>query len=428
MANRTASLYLNIRKPDGKWTFARPVVANNNRLKPLVALVGGREEKHPEAKYYLFWYEGKDRRSKLIGQDPSLALTELEKHERRQEYLAVGGEVKDDSDRKRITIRDAAPQWIDDQKLFVGKDGQGMSRKTITAYSSRLDFFLEFCTTGPIYMDQIDERGLRDYIGFLQDADRDLSDRYVYNIFQTLNTFLRANGMLLAAPLLAKLSFASKPVKPYTDEELAALFAACDDEEKLTFTFFLNSGGRESEVSFTEYNDLVFKSNVLHIQPKPDKGFRLKGKKNGQKTAKDRFVPIPPTLMLKLKERMKAKRAHARDLVFPNSEGRPQGHFLRILKDLAYRAGLNCGRCTGVLDGKNVSCKKYPVCGEWELHRFRKTFACWHHERNHVSVNTLREWLGHESLDVTLAYLKGSDAASEPVQEQVANGALAAYV
>jgi len=28
-------------------------------------------------------------------------------------------------------------------------------------------------------------------------------------------------------------------------------------------------------------------------------------------------------------------------------------------------------------------------------------------------VNTLREWLGHESLDVTLAYLKGSDAASE---------------
>jgi integrase/recombinase XerD len=336
--------------------------------------------------------------------------------------------VKDDSDRKRITIRDAAPQWIDDQKLFVGKDGQGMSRKTITAYRSRLNFFLEFCATSPAYMDQLDERILRDYIRFLQEDDGDLSDRYVYNIFQTLNTFLLANGMPIAGPLLAKLSFASKPVKPYTDEELAALFAACDDEEKLTFTFFLNSGGRESEVSFTEYTDLNFRANVLHIQPKPDRGFRLKGKKNGQKSAKDRFVPIPPTLMLKLKERMKSKRAHARDLVFTNSEGRPQGHFLRMLKDVAYRAGLNCGRCTGVLDGKHVSCKKHPVCGVWELHRFRKTFACWHHERNRVSVNTLREWLGHESLDVTLAYLKGSDAASEPVQEQVANGALAAYV
>ena len=125
---------------------------------------------------------------------------------------------------------------------------------------------------------------------------------------------------------------------------------------------------------------------------------------------------------------MKTRHAHPRDLVFPNSEGRPQGHFLRMLKELAYRAGLNCGRCMGVLDGKEVSCRTHAVCGEWELHRFRKTFACWHHERNRVSVNTLREWLGHESLDVSLAYLKGSDAASEPVQEQVANGALAAYV
>jgi hypothetical protein len=50
MANKTASLYLNIRKPDGKWTFARPAVANNGRLKPLVALIDKHEEKHPEAK------------------------------------------------------------------------------------------------------------------------------------------------------------------------------------------------------------------------------------------------------------------------------------------------------------------------------------------------------------------------------------------
>jgi integrase len=428
MANKTASLYLNIRKPDGSWTFVRPSLSNNGRLKPLVALVDGREEKHPEAKYYLFWYEGQKRRSKSIGQDPSLALTELQKHERKLEYLAAGGEVKDEPERKRVAISDAVDEWIEDQKLFVGKDGQGMSKKTITAYRSRLDFFLEFCSTSPTYMDQIDDGCLKGYIKFLQACDEDYSDRYVYNIFQTLNTFLRANGILIAGPLLARLSFASKPVKPYADEELEALFAASDDDEKLVFNFFLNSGSREGEVAFTEYNDLDFKSNVLHIQPKPDRGFRLKGKKNGERSAKDRFVPIPPALMAKLKARMKAKRAHPRDLVFPNSEGRPQGHFLRMLKEAAYRAGLNCGRCTGVSDGKDVSCRNHAVCGEWELHRFRKTFACWHHERNRVSVNTLREWLGHESLDVTLAYLKGSDAASEPVQEQVANGALAAYV
>jgi hypothetical protein len=202
-----------------------------------------------------------------------------------------GGEVKDDPNRKRITIRDAAQDWIEDQKLFVGKDGQGMSRKTITAYSSRMDFFVEFCASASAYLDQIDERCLRDYIKFLQAYDEDYNDRYVYNIFQTLNTFLRANGILAAGPLLAKLSFASKPVKPYSDDELETLFSACDLEEKLIFTFFLNSGCREAEVSFTEYNDLRFKSNVRHIQPKPDRGFRLKGKKNGQKSAKIDLCP-----------------------------------------------------------------------------------------------------------------------------------------
>ena len=326
MANKTASLYLNIRKPEGNWTFARPAVSNNARLKPLVAVVDKHEEKHPEAKYYLFWYEGERRRTKPIGQDPSMALTELQRHERKLEYLAAGGEVKEEPEGRRVTISAAAQEWIEDQKLFVGKDGQGMSKKTITAYRSRLDFFLEYYGTTPTYMDEIDERCLKDFIKFLHAYDEDYSDRYVYNIFQTLNTFLRANGIPIAGPLLAKLSFASKPVKPCTDEELKDLLSAGDHEEKLVFSFFLNSGCREGEVAFTEYNDLNFKANVLHVQPKPERGFRLKGKKNGDKSAKDRFVPIPPALMAKIKARMKAKRAHPSDLVFPNSEGRPQGH------------------------------------------------------------------------------------------------------
>jgi hypothetical protein len=58
-------------------------------------------------------------------------------------------------------------------------------------------------------MDELDERCLKDYRKFLLAYDEDYSDRYVYNIFQTLNTFLRASGILIAGPLLAKLSFAS---------------------------------------------------------------------------------------------------------------------------------------------------------------------------------------------------------------------------
>jgi site-specific recombinase XerD len=124
----------------------------------------------------------------------------LQRHERKLEYLAAGGEVKDDPERKRVPIRAAADEWIEDQKLFVGRDGQGMSKRTIAAYRSRLDFFLEYCGTSPTYMDEIDERCLKDYIKFLHAHDEDYSDRYVYNIFRTLNTFLLANGILIARP------------------------------------------------------------------------------------------------------------------------------------------------------------------------------------------------------------------------------------
>ena len=161
----------------------------------------------------------------------------MQRHERKLEYLAAGGKVKDDPERKRISIRTAVDEWIEDQKLFVGRDGQGMSRRTISAYRSRLSFFLEYCGAASTYLDEIDERCLKDYIKFLQANNEDYSDRYVYNIFQTLNTFLRANGLVLAAPLLAKLSFASKPVKPYTDEELKDLFSAGADDENWSLIF-----------------------------------------------------------------------------------------------------------------------------------------------------------------------------------------------
>jgi integrase len=61
-----------------------------------------------------------------------------------------------------------------------------------------------------------------------------------------------------------------------------------------------------------------------------------------------------------------------------------------------------------------------------ELHRFRKTYADTLHEEG-VSVNTIRIRLGHESLEVTLAYLKGKDAESEEAQEHANSSSLALY-
>jgi len=130
--------------------------------------------------------------------------------------------------------------------------------------------------------------------------------------------------------------------------------------------------------------------NVLHVQPKPHRNWKVKDKE-------DRFIPLPPPLMEKLRER-KGK-ADAHDLIFAAENGGVQGHFLRILKNFV---------------------KENDIEGTWELHKFRKTFATFYHEEQGVSVRTLQQWLGHSDLETTMAYLKGSDAASERSQAQVA--------
>lgn len=126
--------------------------------------------------------------------------------------------------------------------------------------------------------------------------------------------------------------------------------------------------------------------------------------KSKKKSAKDRFIPIPAKLIWKFKDRMRQRNAQPHDLVFPNGQGKTDGHFLRKLKAIAKKAGVE----------------------EAELHRFRKTCADTLHEEG-VSVNTIRIRLGHESLDVTLAYLKGKDAESEEAQEHANSSSLALY-
>jgi hypothetical protein len=76
------------------------------------------------------------------------------------------------------------------------------------------------------------------------------------------------------------------------------MFAAIDDEEKLLYGLFLNSGVWDAEMQNTENADFNWEKCTLHVQAKPWRHFRLKGKSK-KKSAKDRFIPIPAKLVWK---------------------------------------------------------------------------------------------------------------------------------
>jgi hypothetical protein len=99
-------------------------------------------------------------------------------------------------------------------------------------------------------------------VKFLRDHDNGLDDRTVHNIFETLNTFLRTRDILIAGKILAELDYAEKPPKPYTKQELKDMFAAMDDEEKLLYGLFLNSGVRDAEMQNTEYTQISIGRNA----------------------------------------------------------------------------------------------------------------------------------------------------------------------
>jgi integrase len=370
---------------NGKRSYYKPAMRSTGWPDPAAVLVKGRKVRIDASQlhaYYVTWLEGQKQQFENVGKDALSAWQTKLNREAALQGVAGAAEQVAKSKGKRVKVADAIEVFLEDVKA-------GKSKRTHQARERMLALFQESCSKE--FLDQITEADCEQFIRFLRKRYNSAKGaRTVYNVFQGLNTFLRAQKIFIAGQLLGKLDYDEKIVDAYTKEELRILKTACTEEEWLVWEFFWWSGCREGEVSHAEWSDLDFRKNVLHVQPKPHRNWKVKDKE-------DRFIPLPPPLMEKLRER-KAK-ADAHDLIFPAENGGVEGHFLRILKNFV---------------------KENDIEGTWELHKFRKTFATFYHEEQGVSVRTLQEWLGHSDLATTMAYLKGSDAASERSQTQVA--------
>src|ERR1700685_679466 len=403
MANTTAALYANYKKADGKWTMGKPAVKGNGRLKPLWVMVDGKEEHHPEARYKVSWYEDGKKRFEDSGQDPDVALATLSRREKSLEAKAEGLTVLDDKESKGRVLGSAAiSTYLDD-----AADGK-KAKKTHSSRKRTMDVFAESCNK--TFMDQIDLRDMLNLKSHL--VKQGFADRTVFNHFECANSFLRANGIISTngksiVPVHEWPVFDEKPVKKYTEEQLTGLFAEADAFETVVFKFFQTSAGREGEVSRLRWSDVDYRGKKVEFASREGAS---------PKNRKSRSVPLPDSTLALLKQHQKE---YGDSLyVFPNGQGGQEGHFLRILKNLAFGAGLSCGHCHDVGEGGKQKCKDSAVCGEWELHRFRKTCATtWLHSS--INIRKIQKWLGHHSLDVTLAYLADEDDTSDPVREEV---------
>ena len=375
--NREVNLTKRVQTPRG-WRYCTVVLSANGRVKPDLVLVNGKQETHKEGAYYLEWRGGVKRVRLSVGKDPADASARRQRKEAELNAVNNGVSVVPDGQNGHRSVAAGVADFLDETKLTK-------KPKTLAAYSTALAYFVESCHK--LNLEEIERKDLLKFCAFLRD-EKDQAPRSVYNKFENVMTFLKAQGIRGLVGKNDWPRFTEEEPEIYEKEELDKLFAKCDAEERLWYEFFLMTGMREQEVMYTYWSDVKLTSSTVRVSHKPDRGWT-------PKAYKEREIPIPTKLVNSLKA-WKKKSDKACKLVFPTAGCRPKLDFLDDLKAAAEREKL---------DKENF----------W-LHKFRATFATWSLWAG-VDLRTVQRWLGHSDMESTMRYLKPS--RSQQVRDKV---------
>ena len=376
--NRQCNVTKRIRTSAGL-RYCPVVLSANGRVKPDVVLVNGKPEHHPEGAYYLEWREGNKRKRLSVGKDPADATARRLRKEAELNAKNNGVTVTvPESKNGRRLLPTAITEYLEEIKL-------GRKDKTYAAYNLSLRHFAESCSK--MYVDEIERKDLLKFAAFLRD-EKEQAPRTCWNKFANVISFLKAQGVRYLVGKNDWPRFVEEEPEIYEKEELDALLATCDADERLWFEFFLMTGMREQEVMHTYWSDINLRAGTVRVSHKPDRAWT-------PKTYKEREIPIAKKLMEALKI-WRAKCDAKCPLVFPTAGCQPKLDFLDCLKAAAERAKL---------DKENF----------W-LHKFRATFATWSLWAG-VDLRTVQQWLGHTDMESTMRYLK--PARNQAVREKV---------
>ena len=285
-------------------------------------MVNGQPERHTEGAYYLEWREGPKRVRLSVGKDAVDAEGRRKRKAAELNAVNEGAALVPENAGPR-SVRRAVAEYLEETKLTK-------KPKTLAAYGTALRYFLESCHK--LNIEDLDRRDLLKFCAFLRD-EKDQAPRSVYNKFENLMSFLKAQG---TRGLVGKNDwprFTEEEPEIYEAAELDKLFATCGAEERLWYEFFLMTGEREQEVMFTYWTDVNFAASTVRVSHKPDRGWT-------PKAYKEREIPIPTKLAKSLKA-WKAKASKGCALVFPTAGCRPKLDFLDCLKAVVKRTRLD---------------------------------------------------------------------------------------
>jgi integrase len=258
---------------------------------------------------------------------------------------------------------------------------------TLDAYRRSLTLFKSFAPNARL--NDVDRALILKFKTFLrnqkrQDNQKHFAERTAYNHFLNVATFFKNTGRDFKSMgvRLTEDGPEKKQRKPeeYSVSEINALLKHVRNErERLILQTFLYTGLRDQELAHLEYRDVDCKFSSLVVRAKPHRNWEPK-----TEAAADRHVPVPPALIARIqawrkREIKSGEKSGVKDsdLIFPNKDGEPDQHFLRIVKRAAKKARLE---------------------GRVNNHKFRSTaITLWLRGGN--PITDIMEWVGHEASD-----------------------------
>jgi site-specific recombinase XerD len=401
------------RRVGERWQFVR-VVRKNGKPDPRLILIRGEPTSSRGGHFYLAWREEGKLKRQAVGSSPRGALDAW--------HLKVGilaGDVEPELEPETVesrTIDAAIAEYLRDVKATK-------SAATYTAYKRDLTWFRKYC--GKHLVSRLDRSDVMAL--FAAGRDEGLNQKTTNKRVVVMLHAMRSAGAEIKLRKGDWPKTADKQIEVYTPDELQKFFAACTENERLLFQTFLLTGFRSEEIATLTWPDVHHTAGKISVSAKPQWKFT-------PKSYEIRSVEVPSALLAKLKARQKRTNSL---LVFaaPKHPTRPNyggdgvdAHLLEACKQIALRAGLNCGKCEGTYTAKrsatrkeklSYSCKTVPRCSRWFLHKWRHTFAS-----NMLPVLGLKKLqlvLGHKDISTTQKYLHlvGEDEVKEKVEHSV---------
>jgi integrase len=209
------------------------------------------------------------------------------------------------------------------------------SHRTWLAYDLALRLFQADCRKA--YLEDVDRKDLLHFISYLKSLGQ--GPRTAANTIQNVKAFFLSRERQWPLKKTDRVRYTEPMVKTYTKQDIARLMAVAEVDERDLFQFFLCTGAREKEVAHATWRDVDLDDRTFSITEKRDSKLQFTTKDH-----EEGIVPLPDLTVTLLVDRR--KRYPTGRLIFPGKDSKAEGHFLRTLKKLALRGGLNCGHCT----------------------------------------------------------------------------------